>query len=137
MICTNIDVIEYTLKNYITKAMRMCVRPYDDLILWYEFTDNSPIGVEINLKELDLRFNTFNKIKGRIRLETNTYLKRIYGEEEAIRRPLDKVLFFDSLVDVFIFAEDYPAISTFCKDLLREILKKEFDEKLIFLQHIA
>lgn len=137
MICTNIDVIEYTLKNYITRAMRMCVRPYDNLILWYEFTDNSPIGVEINLKELDLRFNTFNKIEGRIRLETNTYLKRIYGEEDAIRLPLDKVLFFDSLVDDFIFAEDYPAINTFCKDLLREILKKEFDEKLIFLQHIA
>lgn len=137
MICTNIDVIEYTLKNYITKAMRMCVRPYDDLILWYEFTDNSPIGAEINLKELDLRFNNFNKIEGRIRLETNTYLKRIYGEEQAMRRPLDKVLFFDSLVDDFIFAKDFPAINTFCKDILREILKKEFDEKLIFLQHIS
>lgn len=137
MICTNIDVIEYTLKNYITKAMRMCVRPYDDLILWYEFTDNSPIGAEINLKELDLRFNNFNKIEGRIRLEMDTYIKRIYGEEDVIRRPLDKVLFFDSLVDDFIFAKDFPAINTFCKDLLREILKKEFDNKLIFLQHIS
>lgn len=136
MICTNIATIEYTLKNYITKAMRMCVRPYDNLILWYEFTDNSPIGAEINLKELDLRFNTFNKIEGRIRLETNTYLKRIYGED-VIRRPLDKVLFFDSLVDVFIFAKDSTAINTFCKDLLREILKKEFDNTLIFLQHIS
>lgn len=137
MICTNIATIEYTLKNYITKAMHMCVRPYDDLILWYEFTDNSPIGAEINLKELDLRFNNFNKIEGRIRLEMDTYIKRIYGEEDVIRRPLDKVLFFDSLVDGFIFAKDFPAINTFCKDLLREILKKEFDEKLIFLQHIS